>query len=171
MKNQKTLVKMCFVGAVLLAAAVYWWVHDEPRRQSLASLTRLDSALHSTNRAQLLDLLVIPAAVQNRTAPEQSEFLAKALSDEISPEGLAALKQHGDYGPLKKLYPTEAEAWASQAGVNPDDCVAFKLDRNGLRAEVVLVKPPTLHPQPSTSEPSYRIVRVNNVKQMANSDF
>ena len=68
------------------------------------------------------------------------------------------------------MFPAEAEGWARQAGVNPDDCVAFKLDRNGLRAEVVLLKPSTLGSQSSTPEPSHRIVRVNNVKQMAEPD-
>jgi hypothetical protein len=153
--------------AVVLGATLYWRIHDAPRRESLASLTRLDTALHSGSRTELLDLLVIPAVVRNRTAPEQSEFLAKALNDEISPEGLAVLKQHGAFGPLKKLFPAEAETWAAQAGVSSDECVAFKLDRNGLRAEVVLVKPSTLNPQPSTGEAPYRIVRVNNVKQLA----
>jgi hypothetical protein len=148
----------------LVAYAAFRRVHDAPRRQSLASLTQLDSALRSANHAELLNLVVIPAAVRNRTAPEQSEFLVKALNDEISPQGLEALKKAGDYGPLRELFPTEAEAWASQAGVNPDQCVAFKLERHGLQAEVVLVKP-------STREAPYRIVRVNNVKQMADTSF
>lgn len=176
----KSLIALPVVA--LVVAAVCWWVRDAPRRQSLVSLTRLDTALHSANRAELLHLLVIPAAVQGRTAPEQSEFLAKALNDEISPEGLAVLRKHGDYGPLRKLFPAEAETWAKAAGVNPDQCVAFKLERKGLRAEVVLVKPSNLNPsprqseaaaagQPSTSEQSYRIVRVNNVKQLADSNL
>ena len=165
----KSLIALLVVA--LIAAAVCWWAHDAPRRQSLVSLARLDNALHSANRAELLDLIVLPAAVRDRTPPEQSEFLAKALNDEISPEGLAALKRHGDYGPLKILFPAEAERWAGQAGVNPDNCVAFKLDRNGLRAEVVLAKPSTLNPQPSTGDAPYRIVRLNNVKQMADSNL
>ncbi len=165
----KSLIALLVV--VLIAATVYWWVHDAPRRESLASLARLDNALHSGSRAELLDLIVLPAAVQGRTAPEQSEFLVKALNDEISPEGLAVLRRRGEYGPLRKLFHAEAEAWATQAGVNPDECVAFKLDHNALRAEVVLVKPSTLHPQPSTGEAPYRIVRVNNVKQMADSNL
>jgi hypothetical protein len=171
MKTKFTLLGIALLVVALLAAAVWWRVHDAPRRQSLVSLARLDNALHSANRAELLDLVAIPAAVRGRTAPEQSEFLVKALNDEISPAGLAEIKQHGAYGPLKKLFPAEAERWARQAGVNPDQCVAFKLDRNGLRAEVVLVKPSTLNSQPSTREAPYRIVRLNNVKQMADSDL
>jgi hypothetical protein len=158
------------VAVALLGAALsWWWVHDAPRRQSLASLARLDNALHSGSHAELLDLIALPAAVQGRTAPEQSEFLVKALNDEISPEGLAVLRKHGDYGPLRKLFPVEAETWAKQAGVNPDQCVAFKLDRHGLRAEVVLVPDSPLAPRPSS--PGFRIVRLNNVKQMADSNL
>lgn len=170
MKTKLTSLGIIVLVAVLLAAA-WWRVHDAPRRQSLVSLARLDHALHSASRAELLDLVAIPAAVRGRTAPEQSEFLIKALNDEISPAGLAALKQHGTYGPLRKLFPAEAERWARQAGVNPDQCVAFKLERNGLRAEVVLAKPSTLDPQPANREAPYRIVRLNNVMQMADSNL
>jgi len=159
------------LAAAALGAALYgWWVHNAPRRASLDTLTRLDAALHSGNRAELLDLLVIPAAVRGRSAPEQSEFLAKALKDEISPQGVAVLRRRGAYGPLKKIFPAEAEGWAAQAGIKADDCVAFRLERHGLRAEVVLLKPSTLNEQPSTAEQRYRIVRVNNVKQLADSN-
>ncbi len=150
----------------LLGAALYgWWVHDASRRASLTSLARLDAALHAGRRAELLDLLVVPAALQGRSAAEQSEFLAKALNDEISPEGLAVLRKHGAYGPLRKLFPNEAESWAKEAGVNPDACVAFKLERPGVRAEVVLVPDASLGTRPSS--PGFRVVRLNNVKQLA----
>lgn len=155
------------VVAFIAAALCYWWVQDAPRRQSLASLTRLDGALHSTNRAELLELVIIPAAVQSRSAPEQSKFLAKALNNEISDQGLAELRKAGDYGTLKRIFPTEAEAWARVAGVHPDDCVAFKLERNGVRAEVVLLKPSNYETEATHGKAPYRIVRVNNVKQMA----
>lgn len=163
----KSILAFVVVALIAVGAGVYWWVNDAPRRDSLSHLTRLDAALHSANRADLLRLLIIPAALQGRTTPEQSEFLTKALNDEISPEGLAALQRYGDFGPLKKLFPAEAEGWARQAGVYPEECVAFKLERNGLRAEVVLVLIPTYGVQSPKREKSYRIVRVNNVKQMA----
>jgi hypothetical protein len=40
------------------------------------------------------------AAVSGKTAAEQTEFLCKALADEISPEGLAVLKRDGQFGSL-----------------------------------------------------------------------
>ncbi len=163
---------MIVVVVILLAGAgIGWWVQDAPRRHSLASLTRLDAALHSADRAELLDLVVLPAAVQGRSASEQSEFLLKALNDEISSRGLAVLRKQGDYGPLTEVFPAEAEGWASQAGVNVEDCVAFKLERQGIRAEVVLVKPSTPGVQPSTAKPVYRVVRLNNVKPMDGLSF
>ncbi len=169
--STKVKLLSAFLVAAFIGTAAYWWVHDAPRRQSLASLVQLDAALHSANRTDLLDLLVIPAVVQRRTASEQSEFLVKALNDEISPEGLAVLGKHGEYGPLRKLFPAEAEAWAKSASVNADDCVAFKLERNGLRAEVVLLKPSLFDAHPSASPPSYRVIRINNVRQLADSNL
>jgi hypothetical protein len=164
----KTAVAVLSVA--LLGAAIYgWWLHDAPRRASLASLGRLDAALRSGNRVDLLELLVLPAAIRNRTPSEQSEFLNKALHNEISAEGLAELRRSGAFGPLKNVFPTEAEAWARLAGVHPDDCVAYKLERNGVRAEVVLLTPSNFESKASHGKAPYRIVRVNNVRQLAES--
>ena len=159
-------------GLVLLAAVLsvlFWvhWQHDAPRRSSLQTLEQLRTALNSPVSDSLLDLIVMPAAMQGRTASEQTEFISKALHDEISVEGLAVLKKQGAFGPLEQVFPNEGKAWADQAGVKPEDCVAFKLERNDLRAEVVLAKLSTLNSQPSTRTASYRIVRCNNVKQLA----
>jgi hypothetical protein len=102
-------------------------------------------------------MVFIPVAIQDRTPAEQQEFLDKALKDEISPAGVLALKRHAEFGDLKSLFPNEAAAWCRRAGVNADDCVAFKMERAGIRAEVVLVR----------EGQTYRVVRCNNVKQMA----
>jgi hypothetical protein len=154
------------VALVLIVAIVVWlrWKGAEPRRLAVRTLGRLDAALHTGNSPELLKLICTPAAIQGRTAPEQAEFLRKALADEISPEGLAVLERQGSFGPLTNLFPDEAEAWAKQASVKAEDCLAFKLDRNGLRAEVVLARLSTLNSQPSTC---FQIVRCNNVKQLA----
>lgn len=76
----------------------------------------------------------------SRTRAEQIEFISKALRDELSREGLVVLKKEGRFGSLNELFPAEADVWAVQAGVKPEDCVAFRMERNGLRAEVVLVR-------------------------------
>ncbi len=104
-------------------------------------------------------------------APEQAEFLTKALADEISPEGLAVLQREGSFGPLATVFAAEAEGWAKQGGVKVEDCVAFKLERNGLRAEVVLAAGTPLAPRLSPLATSMRILRCNNVKQLALSSL
>ena len=164
---------------VVLLAGFYWWQwkQDEPRRRSLACLAELDTALHSSDPSTLLDLIALPSALQGRTRPEQTEFLTKALRDEVSAEGLAVLKREGTFGPLTNIFPAEAEAWAKQAGVKPEDCVAFKMEKNGLRAEVVLAsgqkagansqKSSVISHQSSV----LRVVRLNNVKQLADTNF
>ena len=157
----KYIIWLALLGLLAAGAGFCLWrIHDAPRRESLSCLTQVDAALQSGHRAALVDLVVVPAAMQNRTSSEQAEFLAKALTDETSPDGLAALRRHGTFGTLRELFPAEAEAWASQAGVEVENCVAFKLEQPGLRTEVVLVKP--LFPGGR-----YRIVRLNNVKQLA----
>jgi hypothetical protein len=161
------------VALLVLASGFLWlkWKHDEPRRNCLQTLSQLDTALRTGNSPDLLKLICTPAAIQGRTAPEQAEFLTKALADEISPEGLVVLQREGQFGVLRNLFPAEAEGWAKQAGVKSEDCVAFKLERNGLRAEVVLTAEQDGRGQASEdrSQPErhYRIVRLNNVKQLA----
>jgi hypothetical protein len=158
------------VALLLVVAGVLWlrWQEGLPRRQALQTLARLDNALRTGNSADLLTVICLPAAVQGRTAPEQAQFLTKALADEISPEGLTVLQGEGAFGPLTNLFPVEAEAWAKEAGVKAQDCLAFKLERNGLRAEVVLARPSTLNSQPSTG---FRVLRCNNVKQLAQTQI
>ena len=155
----KTWLKVSLILFLVALGGFLWfrWKHDEPRRTSLAALQRLSTALSSNNREEVLSTVILPQAVQGRTVPEQAEFLSKALQDEISSQGLAELKKHGAFGPLTELFPKEASRWAEQAGAKPNDCVAFKMERAGIRAEVVLLR----------EGQGFRIVRCNNVKQMA----
>lgn len=169
--SAKLKTGIVLVAVALLGTGFYWWKHGAPRRQALEALNGFQTALNSSAPEALLRVIVSPSSVRDRTAAEQAEFLRKALRDEISPEGLAVLKRDGQFGPLTNIFPAEAEAWSRQAGVSPENCVAFKLERNGLRAEVVLRKPSTFNPQPSAGDPPYRIVRVNNVKQLAETNL
>lgn len=150
------------LALVLVVAVVVWlrWKGAEPRRLAIRTLGQLDAALHTGNSPDLLKLICTPAAIQDRTTPEQAEFLTKALSDEISPEGLAVLQRDGAFGSLTNIFPAEAEKWARQAGAKAEDCVAFKMERAGIRAEVVLLR----------EGQAFRIVRCNNVKQIAGGD-
>jgi hypothetical protein len=129
----------------------------QPRRRAIQTLGGLDTALRTGNAADLLKTICIPAAIQGRTATEQAQFLTKALADEISPEGLAVLQKDGAFGSLTNIFPAEAARWSAQAGAKPEDCVAFRMERAGIRAEVVLQR----------AGQTFRIVRCNNVSQMA----
>lgn len=193
--NPKGTVKARWlIGSAALLVFAGWllwhkWSQDEPRRNSITALQNLRAALESSTSDSLLSAVVLPQAFQTRTAPERAEFLRKALQNEVSEEGIAVLRKHGTFGRLKELFPDEADAWANQAGVKTEDCVAFKLDQNGLRTEVVLVaaspsppsekeagerrpvvrNSPNSTAAPAKSRPTleYRVLRCNNVKRMA----
>ncbi|MEI7731822.1 MAG: hypothetical protein WCO56_19780 [Verrucomicrobiota bacterium] len=101
----------------------------------------------------------------NRTPSEQSEFLRKALADEVTPEGIEKLKSQGQFGALTNLFPKEASGWAKQAGVRPEECLAWRRDDpTGFRAEVVVCTNAMFSPRPGMNINSYRIVRCNNVR-------
>ena len=142
---------------LVVGAAVLLWQHGQPRRVASETLSRLATCLANPRSSELLDIVLMPAALNAQTPAEQQQFVAQALHDEISPEGVLALKRHAEFGDLKAVFPKEAAAWCRQAGVNADDCVAFKMEHDGIRAEVVLVR----------EGQTYRVVRCNNVKQMA----
>jgi hypothetical protein len=153
---------------LLVIFTISWlmhWKRDEPRRHSFEAVRTFAATLNSGDADALLQTVVLPAAVSGRTSAEPAEFLTKALRDEVSPEGLAVLRREGQFGPLQEMFPQEAAAWATQAGVKLEDCVAFKLERNGLRAEVVLLKLSSI--ERPASGIAYRILRCNNVKQLA----
>lgn len=165
MKNGWGRVLLIVATGLAVGAVVLLWQQGQPRREAVQAVARFADALASHKGAELLDAILIPAAVQSRTPAEQQEFITKALADEISPAGVAALKRHAEFGPLKSVFPQEAAAWCSQVGADANDCVAFKMERAGLRAEVVLVS--NLSPATDHPSPAYRIIRCNNVKQMA----
>lgn len=135
-RTLRTLIAAILIWALLSA----WRSHENRRSEALETLRHIQGSLANAGAESLLEYIILPAAVQGRSAPEQVRFLRKALYDEISPDGIAALEKHGRFGPLLKLFPDEAEAWASQAGTETGDCAAFRMERNGHRAEVVLVK-------------------------------
>ena len=155
---KKSGIFVATAASLTVAAVVFLaWRHGQPRRSALGAVSQLSTALENPNGAALLNSVLMPLAIQSRTSAEQTEFLVKALSDEISPEGVAALKKHAEFGPAKVLFPNDCLRWCQQAGVNADDCVAFKMERAGIRAEVILAR----------DGATYRIVRCNNVKHMA----
>ena len=159
--RMKRSVTLAAVAILVLLAGLYVWRgqphRDTPRRVAIESLQELDKALGAADAEALLKAVLLPPAVADRTPAEQAEFLRKALADEVSPEGIKVLARDGAFGPLKQVFPGEANRWAAAAGVNPADCVAFRLERNGITAEVVV----------ATNLAPPKVLRCNNVKQMA----
>ena len=155
--KKKATLALCAIVIVLAVCIWIRWKHDEPRRKSLETLRAFQFALESQQVEVVLERLVLPQALKLRTPPEQFEFLSKVMHEEISTDGLNALRSKAQFGPLLELFPLEAAVWASQAGVRPQDCVAFKATQSGIDTEVVL----------HVHEKACRIVRCNNVKQLA----
>jgi hypothetical protein len=151
-----TVTLLVILGGVLC----FLWRQGGPRRDTIKILNVFSRAINPENSGVLLENVVLPRALQNQTIAEQSEFLIKALRDEISPDGVLALKHHAEFGSLEKIFPDKAAAWCKQANANPYNCVAFKMEHDGIRAEVVLVR----------EGQTYRVVRCNNVKQMAGNN-
>ena len=155
------------VALLLVIVAMVWlrWKEGGPRRLAIQTLGQLDTALRTGNSPDLLNLVCTPVAVQGRTTAEQTEFIGKALRDELSAEGVAKLKRDGRFGPLTNLFPVEAQVWATHAAVRADDCLAFRLDRtNAPRVEVVLVRQTDTGGPSAASTNAFRILRCNNVR-------
>ncbi len=166
MTHTKPILAVLGLLALVTGLAPWFqWRQDEPRRACLSTIHLLEDALASPAPASFSQLVILGAPQSSRTPAEQNEFIRKALADELSAEGLAVLQRKGAFGHLTSLFPAEAQVWATQAGVRAVDCLAFRLDRtNGLRSEVVLTCG-----SGSAGLPAFRIVRLNNVKQLAES--
>jgi hypothetical protein len=135
--------------------------HNSPRKLSLTVLNQLNDSLNASDPAEILKFIIPSEALSGRSPNEQATFARKALAEELSDEGLKALSKVGQFGPLLNLFPQEGPAWAKQAGVKPEDCVAFKAEREGIRTEVVL----------HGTTNGYLIVRCNNVRQLDSSQM
>jgi hypothetical protein len=84
--------RVIFIIATALAASAFYlfWQQGQPRWVALQSISRLASNLETPHGCELLDTVLMPVAVRSQTPAEHQEFIAKALHDEISPEGVLA---------------------------------------------------------------------------------
>lgn len=147
--------------AALLICGAFFALHryrlDEPRRDALAVVSEIDRALTSSDISKSLPLLELPAAAAARSPDDQAQWIADVLRDEVSSAGLEELRRHARFGPLAEVFPKEGRSWAESAHLSVESCVAFRMERGGIRAEVVLHQTPD----------GLRVLRCNNVKQMA----
>jgi hypothetical protein len=153
-----------------VGTAFLWYAiqrQGEVRRACVGCLRQLSETLEGGEPSRLLSLVALPEVVRGRSPAEQAEFLSKALREEVSLEGVRVLEREGWFGSSAELFPEEAEAWARQGGVETSDCVAFRMEKENLRCEVVLAKVIPSDEESSSGGVSYRILRVNNVRQMA----
>ena len=156
-------IAVLIVAVLLVLAGIggwaVWkrWQADAPKRQALAFAGSFTAALTSGDDARVRDSVVMPTVYRSRTEQEQTDFLNKALRDEISAEGLKVLYETGRFGSLLAIFPDKANGWAETLGINPENCVAFRGEKGDITAELVLEK----------TADGYRIVRCNNIKQLA----
>lgn len=92
-KTRVIATLVCLLIAV--AASLFWaaWKRDEPRRKSIHALEQLQSSLSTSSPESLATEVLLPPALAERTVSEQTEFIRKALQDEMSPAGIVALKE------------------------------------------------------------------------------
>lgn len=153
------LVGFLFATGIALLA----WDHrkNAPRRNALSTATALNNALTSKEPIKTLDIVTLPPTAKLSAPEEQGRWVAALLSDEINAAGIEEMRRHARFGPLVELFPEEADRWSKGAGVPQESCVALRMDRAGTRAEIVF------HDTPE----GLRILRCNNVKQMASTSF
>lgn len=158
----KGRVWLVLLIVALLACAVLVWRSPWFKRRPMAEWRALDvsaalvEAVAGGTGTGVTSLVVLPAGLADHSVQEKSDFILRALRDEVSVEGLAVMRREATFGSLAKVFPEDAQIWSSSSGVRADDCVAFRLEKNGIRAEIALV-----------TNPTYRVIRVNNVRQMA----
>lgn len=151
------LIGVAFISVVIWVVFSRKGEGPSAEEERAQTVTTVFVAALDEPEATLREKVVVPAAYVSRTGQEQEDFLRKAFRDEISSEGLRVLHQEAEFGPLLSLFPVDGRKWAAQLGVNPTNCVAWRTGRDNLRAELVLLR----------SGGGYRIVRCNNVQQLA----
>ena len=145
------LLLILVIASILL---ILRWDKTKPRRDAVRFVHGVYEQLFTANDADVLNKIVLPSSYNTRTDTEKIDFLRKALRDEISEEGLRRIAKEGEFGALLDIFPETGNEWASKAGVGAGDCVAFRLERNGIRSELVVYVGTTPN----------RMVRANNIK-------
>ncbi len=152
--KKKTIAVLVLTLVVVGISYRYYKRSHSPRAEAIQVAKLLNQALETNDADILLELISLPPAYAGRTDAEKIEFLTKALRNEISEEGLRRLMKNGEFGALLDVFPETGNEWAGKAGVDAGDCVAFRLEGNGIRSELVIC----------TNTTPNRIVRANNIR-------
>jgi len=145
------------IVAFLLAVGSWLLIRHNARVAPSTVALEFCRRVESGDASRIREMTKIPAFLSEKTPQEQEHLLLELLSSEISSEGTRKLTSDGQFGSLSDIFPDDADSWAKSFGVSPNDCVAFRMEREGIRAELVLFK----------SNGQYLILRCNNVRQMA----
>jgi len=160
MTYKNNIIVWCaIVTAVALIVAVFFWLRQgrgNVRADVIGTLSRVAVALEAEDKETVLKGISIPTSMRDRSADEQYRFIAAALDGEVSEAGLRILAKEGAFGSLTEIFPDEGSRWAAIAGVDPAACVAFKLERDGFRAEVAVA---------TNGIP--KVIRLNNIRRLA----
>jgi hypothetical protein len=155
-----TLICLAVAMFLLVAASALVWLQGtSPRSQAICTAFEFATAVQKDSFGSLEHLVYLPSVVSEQSGDERIRFLREVLSNEVSVAGIKALRTNGQFGPLRMIFPEQADRWAKLFQINAEDCVAFKMQRNGITAQLVLVK----------QKNEFRILRCNNVKQMGDS--
>lgn len=152
---------LSITGLVVIVTAVFGnrILRDRTERaRAISTAYQLNEAVRHQEGDGGNELLIAPPVFAERSHPEMILLMRDLLNSEISAEGLDILAEEGEFGPLKDLFPDQASAWLLPYGLSPDDCVAFKIQRGPLTAELVL------HRQP---DGGFKVLRANDIRQLA----
>ena len=159
-RSRRRFVTVGLLVLIPIGMGMFWFFDARtPRARAARVAAELCFALEHHSAAAVVKLIELPPAMRTKGDVEIQRQVLELLSDEISTDGVAALKKHGSFGALREIFPAEAAAWAAAFSVSADECVAFRMEKNGIRAEVVLLQ----------TADGFRILRCNNVKQMASA--
>ena len=156
---RKWLIGLIALG--MIAAAASWRIgclrhRSQEEWKALETASALVGAIVAGGSTQVVSMVALPAGLASGTEQQQFDFILRALRDEVSIDGMAVMRREARFGRLADIFPEDAQAWSSNAGVRVEDCVAFRLEKNGLRSEIVIA-----------TNPARRVVRINDVRQMA----
>lgn len=158
---RRVWVLVAVVLVVGLAALVVHRQASSERRQAARLLGRVVDSLAARSSDALLELMVVPQVVAGKSTAEQAQWLRDVLREEVTAEGVAALRSKGKFGRLPEVFPESSSRWTEDSGVRPEDCLAWRMERGGITAEVVYASSPQ----------GFRFLRINNVAQMADPNL
>lgn len=131
--------------------------------EAMGSFGKVRRLLLSAVRAQLLESLLPPAALQPQTVSDLGDLYAELFTDRTSPDDPEILPQERRRAPSKVIISTEGVDGAAQAVEALIECLALRFERKAALAEIVVIQ--TLA-KPRVSATSC-ILRSNDVRRMA----